>query len=772
MAVHMELLQADTSQSPPQQPRVTKQAACVLCHSKKLKCNRAPGQIRCERCTQFRTECVIPNHPLGRQKGVKNKRKGVDKALHQIEQAIKKSKNAPVDDADGGDPVKVISHLQDLLDKAQRQLANRKQIVQPDSSRSDAISGLSQSQQPFAARLRTDDGLSLDDAENPLQLLARASDLQLIPPAIAQHHASNSPNSLSSPGTVYMSHSVRAIDSFFVPIKASLDVGPELDPVDLGLITFEDANNLFAFFYDHLSHTRWGFDPAIHTVSFVRAQSSFLFTSILAASASFLPSTEALSRRLSSHVKVLAQNVIARRHRSVEIVLAFMANVPWMAPGRILGDDDTCLYISMALSIGLDLSLNKVATLLQTTTGGQFARADCIDARRALSMDGFEDVVASSEYGRRLLRRRERTWIALFVVERGVCLARGRSYSVPVTALLENCDKWHLADRDIADPRDGQMNSMAILRRDLDELLRKVRRACDDYRKTDNGINIARSIESMIESFYDSWFAIWALSISEGDSHSLPPYVEILVTHTRLSTYSSVMNHPTAPTEVRSFFRSEALSSALNVMRTAIQGESRLKSMPNNTVIMIAFAACSALSLGLATTNQDENRLAPSVLNLITETADVLERIGATPRHRNGASVLYGRFLHELVARARGQPDSYHTPQQQQQPSSLQSYHTSGNYSPNDSRSFAQGYIPHHHPPNISPSTQQMGYPLGQPLPFSSMSGDQIVDAVNSVSLPMGDAATMLPDYQSFPLNEMMLWEWFDNSNAADLNFM
>jgi hypothetical protein len=96
-----------------------------------------------------------------------------------------------------------------------------------------------------------------------------------------------------------------------------------------------------------------------------------------------------------------------------------MANVPWMAPGRILGDDDTCLYISMALSIALDLSLNKVATLPQTATGGQFARADCIDARRALSMDGFEDVMANSEYGRRLLRRRERTWIALFVVERG-----------------------------------------------------------------------------------------------------------------------------------------------------------------------------------------------------------------------------------------------------------------------------------------------------------------------------------------------------------------
>lgn len=169
----------------------------------------------------------------------------MDKALHQIEQAIKKSKKSPGDEEEVGDPVKVIAHLQDLLDKAQRQLANRKPIVQSDFSGSNATSALPQSQQPSAARLSNDD-VALDDAENPLQLLARASDLQLVPPAISR--TSNSPNSLSSPGTVYMNHPIRGVDSFFVPIKASLDVGPELDPVDLGLITFEDAKDLFALY--------------------------------------------------------------------------------------------------------------------------------------------------------------------------------------------------------------------------------------------------------------------------------------------------------------------------------------------------------------------------------------------------------------------------------------------------------------------------------------------------------------------------------------------
>lgn len=237
------------------------------------------------------------------------------------------------------------------------------------------------------------------------------------------------------------------------------------------------------------------------------------------------------------------------------------------------------------------------------------------------------------------------------------------------------------------------------------------------------------------------------------------------------------MNHPTAPSEVRSFFRSGALSSALNVLRTAIQGEARLKSMPNNTVIMVAFGACSALSLSMATSNQNDSRLAPGVLNLVSETADVLERIGATPRHRHGASVLYGRFLRELVARGRGraQPEQFYSePQQSQQPPPLPTFLPHRSYtSATNSPHFSQEYLsPHPSTSNMPLPAQQIGYSLHEPLRFSSMSENQIINAVNSVSLPMGEAGGLLPDYQNFPLDEMMLWEWFENSNPAGANFM
>lgn len=218
------------------------------------------------------------------------------------------------------------------------------------------------------------------------------------------------------------------------------------------------------------------------------------------------------------------------------------------------------------------------------------------------------------------------------------------------------------------------------------------------------------------------------------------------MTHTQLSTYGGVINHPTAPLEVKRFFRAAGLSSALNVLRAAIQGEGLLKSMPNNTVIMISYAACSALSLSV-TPGDSRSSLAPSVRTLIEETAGVLERIGATPSHRNGASVLYGRFLRELIRRGPTLPnlpprtDSRHLnmPEPLLPPTSL------GDQGPS------------------LPTTQPALAPgdlWSEPLQFSAMSDDQIIDAVNRAGSAFGAS---IPDV---PVDDMLSWDWLDFANT------
>lgn len=511
-------------------------------------------------------------------------------------------------------------------------------------------------------------------------------------------------------------------------------------------------------FHGKLAHTRWGLDPKIYTPSFTRSRSAFLCTSIMAASALFLPSAGALSKRLSSHCKVLAHRVITKRHRSVEIVLAFMVNVPWMFPGQHSTDDETCWYVNMAATIAIDLSLHKLLIPMEVLGSGSnvaLARGDCLDPRTALAMDGFSQIEHTSDLGQRLLRRRERCWIALFVLERGMSLARGRPYTVPITRVIKDCDQWHRSS--VADPMDGHLVSMAVLRRDLDGLLNTVRALCDGSQgiSTDGGL-IAQSIESAIERFFDQWLTEWGFSIGTGPQRRLPAYVEILVTHTRLSTYGGVINHPTAPMEVRQFFRTAGLSSAVTVMRAVIQGEAQLQSIPNNTTIMVSFAACFALTLSAYT---GSSNIAPSIRNLIEETADVLERIGSATKHRNGLSTLYGKYLRHIVKRAATATDGQ--PQTTVQP---------------DPTAHHSGQLGTPSAIAASPPINAMRPPVSQPpymesqlwpgtLQFSTMSDDQIAEVLNQPGNEFD------PSFAGLSWEDMNNFDWLSWPNLTELGF-
>jgi hypothetical protein len=155
-----------------------------------------------------------------------SKRVGLHKAFHQIEDAIRKSKADPSANANAD----IVDQLQELLHKAQ----DRARTVS-SGSRTDHVISPSDG----SGDVQSDDQLALDDAENPLQLLARASDLRLGHP--------QTPNQPPTPfGAPFGSDSEAQSDvnRFFLPMKANPDLGPHLDPVDLGLVTMEEAELL------------------------------------------------------------------------------------------------------------------------------------------------------------------------------------------------------------------------------------------------------------------------------------------------------------------------------------------------------------------------------------------------------------------------------------------------------------------------------------------------------------------------------------------------
>ncbi|RYP76658.1 hypothetical protein DL770_007197 [Monosporascus sp. CRB-9-2] len=636
-------------------------ASCFNCKRSKLKCVRTSG-----------------TDPT--------KHSGLEKAVIQIEQALKRSSRSGADQIQNAEQA---SELRYLLERSRELLKseNRRYSIsnsgaeQHQATSSPHQTTASQETPPSQAGSREgasalgieDEHLNLDDAENPLQLLARTSELlSSIEPQ--QPLVTTSASNSQKPGSARRND----LQRFFGSFQPRLDVGEDLDPIELGLLTLAEAETLFAYFFDKLSHTRWGIDPVIHTVDFVRSRSAFLLTSIAAASALFSPSLDALYKRLSNHRQKLASLIVANRYKSVEIVLAFMVNVPWISAGEHWADDETSTYISMALMIALDLSLNKI--ILPSSDEPRTPR----------------DNVATSD-----------------------------------------SDRW-----------DGSIVSVAVMRRDLANLIARVRTICDSYSDgTNSEAGVVDMLKHEITLFFDRWYQTWPLQIGDREQLALPPYVEILASHTRLSMYSSVINHSTAPVAARHYFRAAGLSSALNVLRVAVQGEGQLRSMPNNTAIMISFAACFALRVSTVADGRGSS-LAPSIRTLIAETTDVLERIGSMPVQRKGLSVLFAAQLRSILKLAsRSSETMRHLPDPAREAHSGGSVYTD------------LGGVTHvaHHQGSIQ--QQQMDMSASQMptnyLMFSTMSNDQLNDVINNTNVGL-DAN----------------WDDFQFQNGTDLDWM
>lgn len=232
------------------------------CKRSKLKCVRQNGSATCTRCQQRGVQCTAPAYHVGRHKGVKNKHTGLEKAILQIEHALKRAGRGSeqIQDPDQAD------ELRYLIDKSRNVLsvepsaphqspgshdasvtatgASHKTLSSPSkaTSSSDDVSPAQMSTQSDARESVDDETLNLDDAENPLQLLARTSELLS---TIAPHLSGTALNQLSANisgrGTADGS-----LHTFFGGFNGRLDVGDDLDPIELGLVTLAEAEALFS----------------------------------------------------------------------------------------------------------------------------------------------------------------------------------------------------------------------------------------------------------------------------------------------------------------------------------------------------------------------------------------------------------------------------------------------------------------------------------------------------------------------------------------------
>lgn len=89
----------------------------------------------------------------------------------------------------------------------------------------------------FPTHRSRDNNYSLDDAENPLQLLASASGMAVSPKPL--------PNTRLAPGYLENEDEDKDLQTFFGPFTPNLDVSEDIDPIDMGYITSGETTALF-----------------------------------------------------------------------------------------------------------------------------------------------------------------------------------------------------------------------------------------------------------------------------------------------------------------------------------------------------------------------------------------------------------------------------------------------------------------------------------------------------------------------------------------------
>jgi len=198
----------------------------------------------------------------------RSKRTGLEKAIYQVEQAIKRSK-----DAGATLGVDAENHLRHLINESQ--VVASTPMLRKDSSTTTSHVG---EQAPFAQQVpfpggdhnhatvergiepvvvgeqsEKPDELALNNADNPLQLLAMASILPGQSPSTAM---STSPAAgPSQPGSGEVNSADAELQRFFGSLLPNLDNSPEIDPVEMGLATMDEAESLFSLYVVSLEVT-------------------------------------------------------------------------------------------------------------------------------------------------------------------------------------------------------------------------------------------------------------------------------------------------------------------------------------------------------------------------------------------------------------------------------------------------------------------------------------------------------------------------------------
>ncbi|KAB8261597.1 hypothetical protein BDV32DRAFT_157921 [Aspergillus pseudonomiae] len=421
------------------------------------------------------------------------------------------------------------------------------------------------------------------------------------------------------------------------------DVGPDLDPVELGLISMEEAYHYFSMYFMRLHLVNGILDPKLHTVDYVRSKSALLFTWMLALTAQFDHGSAAIAKRLRLHGEKLSRHVHTSGFKSVEIVQGYYISLLSATPARTLSEERSWLYTMYAFGVAAELELDRAPPSYSYHNDGNLT-PNCTP--RSPTNHDRED----RTHVERLVRNRERTWLRILLWERANSGASGRMNAIPENDLTRNIERWWM--HPLADSTDKHTVAFIILRRHLASLHAELQR------QTALSHSNPHWVRDLVDATLEPLRKTWIYTIAPSSEPLPNVHLHHVYLHNRLWTLSFALQASISSNHDLNTMREDCFQAAVHCCEVAVHdleqiGEP-LYCMLAPTWAMMSYTATLALKL-FQYVHQGRPGGEIELLALLAQVALQLKRAGTTPSHRFGIAAILGhQLLMILRTRAAG----------------------------------------------------------------------------------------------------------------------
>ncbi|KAH8650657.1 hypothetical protein BGZ60DRAFT_498478 [Tricladium varicosporioides] len=639
-------------------------AACEACRRLKMKCIRprrddsfGSNLEPCERCSRNGRTCnVLEPRKLGRKKGANGLHRHAEKETQKIySESEYGDRNLKAPSRHG--TTSELPAIQSIRVFSSTTMSNPLGLVAAASGAAQALERESMASKApsrsvidFSTSQKTGDGATRPGGLGSL-LLRRPGYISL-GLTLNLDILENGLDHLFAPGDNRIYANLDYFKAPGTPLK--LDTGPDLDPVDLGLISMNEARALFPIYFTRLHPINGILDPQLHTPDFVRSKSALLFTWMLAITAHFDWNSSSMAKRLRLHGEKLSRYVHTQGFKSVEIVQGYYISLLSAQPAETAAGERIALYSAHAFNLAAELNLDQrsLDPMQQsgTLTSGLASPAPTSEGK-PIHQTIQDDIrnIGSGDYDlkQRLARNNERTWLRILLWERANSSASGRMNAFPETELTQHVENWSVNPLSIS--TDKYTCAFIHLRVRQAQLYQEIRSKAAESQANQHWVL------ELVNNAFSPWCRMWLASHGISSDFLSNVFLRYVYMHSRLWTLSFALHGSLNTYQSAHAIKEDCFNASINCCEVAIRdllkiGEP-LYCMLAPTWIMLCYAAVLALKL-FPSVHSTRPGSEVQLLALLAQVSLQLQRAGTTPPHRFGISALLGQHL-MIILRSR-----------------------------------------------------------------------------------------------------------------------